>query len=224
VTITEALEVLRAARARTNTFEVQLVCGFTPLHLKTLLAAHLQEALPRYRVVVNEGIFGDLIGTIEQTSLQASVALIVEWGDLDSRLRYREGGAWGKALESDLLQTAKIMLGRIERAIAQLPPQTAVSAALPTLPLLPIFHSPTWQTGHAEILLQRELTEFAARVAGRKNLSLLNTAWLNEYSPPGSRFDLKSDLLIGFPTRCLQLFTERSSSAPAASERRDHRS
>jgi FkbH-like protein len=199
VTITEALEVLRAAKPLSNTFEVQLACGFTALHLKTLLAAHLQKSLPRHRAVVNEGIFGDLVGTIEQTGPHAGVALAIEWGDIDPRLSYREGGAWGKALESDLLQSTKMMLARIERAIAQLPLHTLVAISLPTLPLPPVFHPPAWQTSQAEILLQRELTDFAARLAGRSNVNLLSAAWLNEFSPPGSRFDLKSDLLIGFP-------------------------
>ncbi len=199
MTITEALEVLRAAKPLTDTFEVQLACGFTPLHLKTLLAAHLQKSLPSHRAVVNEGIFGDLVGTIQQIGSHAALALVIEWGDLDPRLKYREGGAWGRALESDLSQSAQMMLARIERAIGQLPPHTVVAVSLPTLPLLPVFPPPTWQTSQAEILLQRELTDFAARLAGRSNLRLLNTAWLNESSPPGSRFDLKSDLLIGFP-------------------------
>ncbi len=199
MTITEALEILRAARALTDIFEVQLACGFTPLHLKTLLAAHLQRALPGHRVVVNEGIFGDLIGTIEQTAPRAAVALIIEWGDIDPRLKYREGGDWGKALDSDLLQTAKGMLGRIERAIGQLPVHTSVAVSLPTLPLMPVFRPPTWQTGQTEILLQRELADFAARLTPRKNLFLLSATWLNEASSPNSRFDLKSDLLIGFP-------------------------
>lgn len=199
MTITEALEILRSARPLAETFEVQLACGFTPLHLRTLLAAHLQKALPHQRVVVNEGIFGDVIGSIERASPQAAIALMIEWGDIDPRLRYREGGAWGKTLDADLLQTAQMTLGRVERALAQLPSHIAVAVSLPTLPLLPVFHPPTWQVGQAEILLQRELADFAARLAPRKNLRLLSPSWLNESSPPGSRLDLKSDLLIGFP-------------------------
>jgi FkbH-like protein len=199
VKITEALEILRAAQPLTDIFEVQLACSFTPLQLKNLLAAHLQKALPQRRAVVTEGIFGDLIGTIEQAGSQAAVAVVIEWGDIDPRLKYREGGAWGKALQSDVLQTAKIMLGRIERAITQLPAHATVAVSLPTLPLLPVFHPPTWQSGHAEILLQRELIDFAARISSRPNVSLVSERWLNDASPSAERFDLKSDLLIGFP-------------------------
>ncbi len=197
--ITEALDIVRAAQPLTDTFEVQLACSFTPLHLKNLLAAHLQNSLARRRAVIAEGIFGDLIGTIEQAATQAAVAIVIEWGDVDPRLKYREGGAWGKALDSDLLETAKMMLGRVERAIARLPGSTAVAVALPTLPLLPIFHPPTWQEGQAEILLRRELMDFAGHISGRPNLSVVSAGWLDENSPMGGRFDLKSDLLIGFP-------------------------
>ena len=132
MTITEALEIQRGAQARTETFDALLACSFTPLHLKTLLAGHLQSLTPGRRVVVREGIFGDLAGTIEQSSGCAALAVVIEWGDVDPRLRYREGAAWGKSLQADLIETAQMMLGRVERAIAQIPAATAVAVSLPT--------------------------------------------------------------------------------------------
>ena len=199
MTITEALAVLRGAQKLTDTLDVQLACSFTPLHLKTFLAAHLQKAVSSRRVIVKEGIFGDVIGTLEQTSPDAAVALVLEWGDVDPSLKYREGRVWGATLQADLLKTAHLMLSRIEWAITRLPEQTTIVVSLPTLPLLPIFHQPTWQASQAELLLKQELTSFAVRIAERKNVHLLSESWLNECSPPAGRFDLKSDLLIGFP-------------------------
>lgn len=199
MTITEALEILRAAQPLDQTLEVQLACSFTPLHLKTLLAAHLQKLVPRKRVQVAEGTFGDLVGTVERASPNAALAVAIEWQDLDGRLRYREGGAWGTTLNADLVESARFILSRIEQAILQVPSHVTIAVSLPTLPLLPAFYPPTWQAGTTEVLLNRELVEFAARISQRKNLSVINSNWLDEHSPRASRFDLKSDLLIGFP-------------------------
>ncbi|HLH04119.1 MAG TPA: HAD-IIIC family phosphatase [Bryobacteraceae bacterium] len=199
MTITESLAILRAAQDLPNPFQIQLACSFTPLHLKTLLAAHQQQRMPQRRAIVVEGVFGDLIGSIASASNPAAIAVVIEWQDLDPRLRYREGAAWGRTLAADLIDTARMMLGRIEQAIGQLPPHVAVAVSLPTLPLVPIFHPSTWQAGQLELLLERELSDFASRVAGRKLLNVVNRRWLDEHSPASNRFDLKSDLLIGFP-------------------------
>lgn len=198
MTITEALEILRSARSIPRLFELQLACSFSPVHLKTLLSAHLQTRIPDRRVVVEEGTFGDLAGTVERCD-SANLVVVLEWQDLDPRLQYREGGAWGRALQADLLDTARAMLGRIERAITRLPEHTKVSVSLPTLALAPLFSPPTWQTGTIETGLRRELADFASRVTHRKQLSLVSDAWLAENSPVPTRFDLKSDLLIGSP-------------------------
>lgn len=198
MTITEALDILRSARSIPGLFELQLACSFSPVHLKTLLSAQLQKRIPDRRVNVAEGTFGDLAGTIERCD-SASLAVVMEWQDLDPRLQYREGGAWGRALQADLRDTARAMLGRIERAISQLPEHTSVAVSLPTLPLAPLFSAPTWQAGIVETGLRRELADFAGRITRRQQLSLVSEAWLAENSPAATRFDLKSDLLIGFP-------------------------
>jgi len=46
VTITEALRITQSVPRDARPFAVTLACGFTPLHLQTFLAAHLQQALP----------------------------------------------------------------------------------------------------------------------------------------------------------------------------------
>ena len=159
----------------------------------------MQKRVPEQRAVVTEGVFGDLAGTIERCPSDSALAIVMEWQDLDPRLRYREGGAWGNALSTDLLETARAMLGRVEQAINRLPEHVSVAVSLPGLPLPPAFHTPLWQAGRTEILLGQELASFAGRTAHRKHLSILNANWLDEVSPAASRFDLKSDLLVGFP-------------------------
>ena len=39
--------------------------GFTPLHLQTFLAAHLQQKLPDRKITIQSGLYGNLIGTLE---------------------------------------------------------------------------------------------------------------------------------------------------------------
>ena len=199
VTITEALEILRPARSIKDEFSVQLACSFSPLHLKTFLAAHLQQRLPGRRVAVQEGIFGDLTGTVEQAAGSASLAIILEWQDLDPRLRYREGGAWGQALERDVAETARQMLARLEGAIRLLPEYASVALSLPTLALPPAFHTPGWQTSRAELLLKQTLLDFLARVTEQRQVNIVNEAWLADGPAATKRFDLKADLLVGFP-------------------------
>ncbi len=198
MTITEALDILRSARAIPDKFELLLACSFSPVHLKTLLSAHLQKRLSERRVIAEEGTFGDLAGTIERCG-SPGLAVVIEWQDLDPRLQYREGGVWGRLLQGDLLATACAMLGRIERAITRLPEHTSVAVSFPTLPLAPVFSPPTWQAGTLETLLRRELADFASRISHRQHLCIVSDAWLAENSPAVTRFDLKSDLLIGFP-------------------------
>jgi hypothetical protein len=61
-----------------------LACGCAPLHLKTFFHAHLQQRLPRRRVSVLEGLYGDLSGTLERSDQSVHAAAIaIEWSDLD---------------------------------------------------------------------------------------------------------------------------------------------
>ncbi len=198
VTITEALDILRSARSIPDPLNVQLACSFSPVHLKTLLSGHLQKRISGRRATLAEGTFGDLAGTIERSESE-NLAIAIEWQDLDPRLQYREDGAWGRLLRADLVDTARTMLARIEQAINRLPEHTNIAVSLTTLPLPPVFNPPTWQAGSLEILLRQELAGFASRIVQRKGLALVSEAWLSENSPASSRFDLKSDLLIGFP-------------------------
>ena len=89
VKLSVALEILQSARHHPNPFNITLACGFTPLHLQTFLAAHLQVALPDRRVEIKTGLFGDLAGTLERAAGSDAVAIVIEWPDLDARLGYR---------------------------------------------------------------------------------------------------------------------------------------
>ena len=201
VNVTEALRIIQHAPTDAPRYNVVLACGFTPLHLQTFLAAYLQQNLASRRVTVSTGLYGDVAGTLEaHTDIAAhGVTLALEWPDLDPRLGYRGAGNWGTAALADILSVTRAALDRIGAAIENLPAGIPVALSLPTLPLPPIFHTPGWQTAEAELALERNLLEFASHITRRRGCSLVNAGRLAENSPPGNRYDLKSDLLTGLP-------------------------
>ena len=97
--LTEALLLLQKVPPESSSYELLLVCGFTPLHLQTFLAAHLQDKLPGRKIVVRTGLYGDIAGTLEAGAAGDAhdahgVALALEFFDLDPRLGYRSAGSW----------------------------------------------------------------------------------------------------------------------------------
>src|SRR5579884_2892900 len=97
MTLTEALKILQTpAPDGAATLDIFLACGFTPLHLKTLLEARLRQLLPDRRINVSTGLYGDLAGSVEQIRAAGAngAAVIVEWEDLDPRLGRRRLAAW----------------------------------------------------------------------------------------------------------------------------------
>jgi FkbH-like protein len=198
--ITDALRILNDAPKDGKPFEVTLACGFTPLHLQTFLAAHLQQALPCRRVAVLTGLYGGLTRTIEEAAESGAknIAITVEWADLDPRLGYRASAVWDSRTLPDILSFARKGLERLSNAIEGLPNGTKVGISTPTLPVPPFFHSCGWQMSEAEGLLARMVAEFAAKMAGL-SIPIVNATYLAEESAPGVRYDLKSDLLLGLP-------------------------
>jgi len=79
VTLAEALNIVRNAPSEAGSFDVMLACGFTPLHLRTYLCAHLQQRLPQRSVRVGAGLYGDMLGTLERISGEFVHALAITW-------------------------------------------------------------------------------------------------------------------------------------------------
>jgi len=205
VRVAEALRIIQNSPRDGAAFDVALVCGFTPLHLGTFLSAHLQRALPDCAVKLSSGLYGDLCGTLERAAgprgrppLQG-IAVVLEWADLDPRLGYRSAGGWGLAAVGDTLSVAGARLERIAAIIAKIAPEVRITVSLPTLPLPPVFHTAGWQASENEISLEEKISTFSVEISRRRGLALLNSRRLAEDSPVAARFDLKSELLIGFP-------------------------
>jgi FkbH-like protein len=202
VTITEALRITQSAPRDARPFAVTLVCGFTPLHLQTFLAAHLQKMLPDRKVTIASGLYGNSAGTLEGLSdgtLPDAVAIALEWSDLDARLDYRSAGSWGLTAASDIVSSARAMLDRVAAALARIPSGPRVALSLPMLGLPPIFHTPGWQASQPELALQAAVLQFAAEIAQDGRIAVVNMQRLAEASVATERHDLKSDLYTGLP-------------------------
>jgi len=202
LTITEALKITQGAPRDARPFAVTLACGFTPLHLRTFLAAYLQQALPDRRVTIGTGLYGDLLGTLEGVSEAEppdGLAVALEWADLDARLDFRSAGAWAPSAASDIVESARATLERVAGALLRLPAGLRVALCLPTLPLPPLFHTPGWQASAAEMRLRADLQRMAAELAEAGRIAIVNAQRLEEETPASERFDLKSHLYTGWP-------------------------
>src|ERR1700676_1614005 len=161
VKLSVALDILQRSRHLQDRFSVTLACGFTPLHLQTFLAAHLQSAPPDRRVELETGLYGDLAGTLERATGRDAIAIAIEFPDLDPRLGYRSLGGWGPAEESDIAGHVHTSLQRIRAGIEKAK-GTPVALATPTLSPAPAFHTAGWEAGPCELELEQAIAGFAA--------------------------------------------------------------
>jgi FkbH-like protein len=200
--LAEALQLAREPREDGIPFRVNLVRGFAPLHLETFLVAHLSQCNPRYRPVVTGGLYGDCAGNLERVSEAEcdGVALVMEWQDLDPRLGIRRASGWGLGDQSDMINTARLNVGRLVSAIHKFQHVTVV-ICLPTLPLPPIDVVPGWQEGPLEIAIRGELSRFAETLAALPRCKIVSGQRLDAQSPPADRFDVRMELAAGFPYR-----------------------
>jgi FkbH-like protein len=201
VKLAEALSIVQRAPADVPSFSVLLACGFTPLHLQNYLTAYLQQSMPTRKVAVSTGLYEDVAGTLEhftQSGAQSG-ALALEWPDLDPRLGYRHLGGWGHRVVASILENFEARLIRLEAAIQAIPSSSKLAISLPMLSLPPAFHTTGWQASRAEVVLDEFIAKFARRVVEYPSVLLVNKQTLDAESPPGTRYDFRSDLHTGFP-------------------------
>jgi FkbH-like protein len=200
----EALEILRkAASNKGEQFSVFLACGFTPLHLKTLLAAELHLRRPHAQIEIQTGVYGDLRGSLDQaaSSLSNIAVVVIEWPDLDLRLGIRAVGGWTPALLPDILshvrESCRVITNSVEKTSGKIPTIVCV----PTLPLPPVAHTPRRQASAFDAEIRASVAEMSATISRFANVTLVNPQWLDEVSPLSDRFDPRSEVLTGFPYR-----------------------
>jgi FkbH-like protein len=198
----EALELSRKPVAKdAGVLRTFLACGFTPLHLQTFVVAHLRQLFPSDGVEIKTGLFGDLVGTLERLNDATLDAVIVtlEWSDLDSRLGIRTLGGWRVSDLPEIIASVDLQLSRLERALRKVARLFPVIISLPTLPLPPLFYMPPDVESAEKAQLRLSLAKFAATMAGEKGVRILDVQALDITSPLNARFDIKSEILTGFP-------------------------
>ena len=197
----DALNTLNASRDRAERREFDLLCGFQPLHLATLLAAHLQQGEPQARVTLREGRYGDLLGNIDRAAADPveGAALVIEWDDLDPRLGIRHAGSWSPDVLPDVLAGVESALGRIAGALPVLATTEPVALCLPTLAVPPLALTPTWQASEFELAVVALATSFGAQAARISGVRILNGQHLDQNSPVQERRNARAELTTGFP-------------------------
>jgi FkbH-like protein len=200
--VVEALKILQAIPAESSPSNVSLVCGFMPLHLQTLLAAHLQQRLgPSWRIVVQTGLYGDALGNLDRLPAEgAGLAVVVlEWPDLDPRLGLRQLSGWKPADCRDVAANVEGRVARYEDAIGRVAGGVPVVAVMPTLPLPPFSYFPGVLLGPFEAEIRASVAGLAARLTRLPNVKVINPQRLDHLSPPGQRLDVAFELTTGFP-------------------------
>src|SRR5271169_1841059 len=114
----EALEVVqRPTVDSAERFHAALVCGCTPLHLKTFFGAYLRLRLPSKQIEIGTGRSGDFAGSLDRASGRNfdAVAIVAEWQDFDARLGFRSLGSWSPDSFSSILDEVESSCANLER-------------------------------------------------------------------------------------------------------------
>jgi FkbH-like protein len=201
--LSEALQILHKAPPDPSTpFKTFLASGFTPLHLKTFLAAYLRLALPAHRIEIETGLYGDLFGNLERLRDSGSNCgmVMLEWSDLDARLGLRSLAGWDHSALPEIADHVRSQLDRLRISLGKASQVLSVMMSLPTLPLPPIQYAvPSWNASALYFELQELVSSFGLWIARNTGVKTVSPEWLNRVSPPADRFDVKSELLDGFP-------------------------
>jgi FkbH-like protein len=202
VNLLEALELSRKSPpAGASPLRIFLACGFTPLHLQTFLLAHLRQLLPENQIEIKTGLYGDLPGTLERLNPADSNTVIVplEWSDLDSRLGIRILGGWQAADLHEIVASSELQVARLERDLSTVAQKVPVVVSLPTLPLPPLFFTSPGVASAEKAKLLATVASFATSLASVPGVRVLDPQALDLISPLNTRFDIKSEILTGFP-------------------------
>ena len=198
----DALEILkRPLDDKVPTQKMFLACGFTPVHLKTLLEAELRLRIPQKRVEIQTGLFGDLAGNIERLDAARldGCFVVIEWSDLDPRLGIRSLGGWRPSALADIVSSAEQSAARLVQARRRVVALAPTVVCMPTLPLPPLFFTSPSVAGTFELRLHQVAAELATSLSELTGVHMVNGQALDKASAPDRRFDVKSEVVTGFP-------------------------
>jgi FkbH-like protein len=198
----EALTILEGVKRRNGeSFTCFLAAGMNPLHLATFIAAELGSIHPDHRIEVQRGLYGDFLGNLDRlASADVDCGIVVmEWSDLDPRLGLRNVTAWSPSTSNDILSHAKIGAQRLQRGVEEACQRIPVVLSMPTLPLPPVSFVPGWQTSSFEVGLRSVVQSVASYGSQLPQVRIVNPQRLDSMSPLLERFDVKNELLTGFP-------------------------
>jgi FkbH-like protein len=208
----EALEIIRKEDGdRVRALRIGLVCGFSPLHLQTFLAAHLRLLSPEMRPEIIPGLYGDIWGNAERIvgANTDVVVVVLEWSDLDGRLGLRGLGKWSPDAFVNIIENVKTRAAQLLHVLKELGKAAPVVLCFPTLPFPPISYAPGWEASELELEIRSCVQVTALSAARLPNVRVASSDRLDRLSPINHRFDPKSELTSGFP------FTSAHSSALA---------
>jgi FkbH-like protein len=200
--LVEALEELEhTVPPQSPPLNIQLACGFTPLHFLTFLNARLRREFPGHKIQIGTGVFGDLPGNLErlEKANADAVVSVIEWQDLDPRLGVRRLGGWTPRQLIDISRNVRDSAARVADSHERIAHGKTVALALPTLPLPPVAFTPGWQAGSFEFDIRGAVGELANRLARLDGIRIVSVQRLDRISPPSARYDVRSELSAGFP-------------------------
>jgi len=197
MTLNQALAIINSRTPSGEADIYYLACGFEPLHLGTLLKAHLLQRLPEQKNVdLHHGVYGDLRGNIDAAAQSQAIAaaVVLEWSDIDPRLGLRSSGGWSNEAKADIISNCLQRYTHLETAIESLAARMPVAIAPPSLPLPPIGNTIRAQSSPLELELEQHLTAFLLRLSQLSGVRIVQRQRLE-----ASCLDPKMELLAGFP-------------------------
>src|SRR5580704_1020801 len=200
--LVEALNILESLKRRKGEpFTCFLATGMNPLHLKTFLAVELGLLYGTQRIEIQRGLYGDFLGNLDRlANADADCGIVLmEWSDLDPRLGLRTVTTWSPSTCTDILSNARARALQVQRTIEKTHERMPTVLCMPTLPLPPISFVPGWQASSFEIDLKALVQSVVSHVSRWAQVRVLSPQRIDLVSPLAERFDVKSELLSGFP-------------------------
>jgi FkbH-like protein len=178
-----------------------LACGFQPLHLGTLLQAHLALRFPAEGAEIQSGPYGNLEGAVSLAagSDAEAAVVVIEWADLDPRLGLRSTGGWALSIQADILANCRTRFGRLLQKLSAVAERMPVAVIPPTLTPPLLGHTAGWQSSGSELELQQQAATFLAEAGRIERVAVLNSARLARGSAESSRLDALMEWKAGFP-------------------------